>query len=160
MTISQAQAQTANVETAIEHMKQSVIGTWRLVSCERYAVSGTITQPLGDNPVGYVVYTEDDRVFVQLMRRGPRAFGGGDIFAGTANECWDALGYASYGGTYEFRDGRVVHRVELSVFPHWAGVELPRQMEWDGKRLILTTPPAMVNGVSQYSRLTWERVGH
>jgi hypothetical protein len=148
----------ANMDPNLANLKSAVIGTWRLVSAERHASDGSVARLLGDEPAGYIVYTEDNHVFVQLMQRGPRRFSGGAIFGGTSDECWKALGYAAYGGTYEFRDGMVVHQVELSPFPGLTGNELLRHMDWDGVRLVLTTLPRVVNGLPQFSRLTWERV--
>jgi hypothetical protein len=141
----------------VEHLSQVLIGTWKLLSWNNYASDGTVTHPLGVDAVGYLAYTSDGYVFVQMMRSGRADFNTGDSLGATVQEISRTLGFAAYGGTYEIRDDVVVHHVELSPFPNWPDGELTRRVEWDGDRLILTTPTRVVHGDSQFSRLTWER---
>jgi hypothetical protein len=141
-----------------EPLSQVLIGTWKLLSWDEYASDGTVTHPLGVDAVGYLAYTAEGYVFVQMMRSGRGHFSAGDALGVTVREISQTLGFAAYGGTYEIRDDVVVHHVELSPFPNWPDGELIRRVECDGDRLILTTPSRVVDGGSQFSRLTWERV--
>ena len=115
-------------------------------------------QTFGERPVGYVVYTTDRHVFVQIMLSAHPGSAVTDPFGGTSEDCWLALGYAAYAGTYELLDGRVVHHLEMCLFPPYVGVELTRTLEWDGDELVLTTQPRLAGGASHYSRLLWRRV--
>ena len=144
------------VHTASDRSIQPVIGTWRLVSWEAHA-DGTVTRPFGDNPIGYLTYTADGYVFVQIMRPGPRTLLGQSQLGATPEEIMRALGFGAYGGTYELQDGVVVHHVEVSVFPDWPGEDRRRALDWDGDRLVLTTLPSVGERASRFSRLTWER---
>jgi hypothetical protein len=65
--------------------------------------------------------------------------------------------YFAYCGTYELRDGEVVHRVELSLMPNWIGRELVRLVAFDGRRVSLSTQPTLVGGQQQIATLVWER---
>jgi Lipocalin-like domain len=68
-----------------------------------------------------------------------------------------ARDYFAYCGTYELRDGEVVHRVELSLMPNWIGRQLVRLVAFDGKRVSLSTQPTLVGGQQQIATLAWER---
>ena len=50
-----------------------LVGTWRLVSWEHQDGAGQITFPVGRDPQGYIIYTADGYVSVQMMtaRRQP-----------------------------------------------------------------------------------------
>jgi hypothetical protein len=101
---------------------------------ESHAADGSVGQPFGDHPIGYLVYTADGHVFVQIMPPERRSSGGADVFSGTAEKCFTALGYAAYAGTFELSETIVVHHVEMSLYPSHKGTELIRQMHWDGDR--------------------------
>ena len=153
MSMSSTRSRDPLQETTIDHEMSDVIGTWRLVSSETHASDGVVRQP-----VGYVVYTADGHVFVQIMPSARSSSAVADPFGGTSEDCWLALGYAAYAGTYELLEGRVVHHLEMCLFPPYVGVELTRTLEWDGDELVLTTQPRSVRGASRYSRLVWQRV--
>lgn len=145
-------------QVGTEHVSRTLLGTWRLVSWESHASDGTVTRPFGDNVIGYLAYTADGYVFVQMMRPGRGNFTGDEVLGGTVQEISQSLGFAAYGGTYEIRDSIVVHHVELSPFPNWPDGELPRRVDWNGDRLVLTTLPTLADGGAREGRLTWERV--
>ena len=64
----------------------------------------------------------------------------------------------SYCGRYEFRGDRIIHRVELSLFPTWAGGDQERLVELVGNRLTLSTRLMLLEGIQQTAHLIWERV--
>ena len=68
------------------HPEQALLGTWRLVSWAAEAPDGTVTYPLAEQAVGYLVYTADGRMFAQLIRPGRPGFASGDMLRGTAEE--------------------------------------------------------------------------
>jgi hypothetical protein len=120
-----------------------LIGTWRLVSWEnRSVVDGEVSYPLGKDAVGYIMYGQDGYMSVAIMRPDRAKFAAEDLFGGGAEERAQAAGtYVSYCGRYEFRGDTVIHRIELSLFPNWIGVEQERLVEVTGNRLILSTRP-------------------
>lgn len=136
-----------------------LVGTWRLVSWENSGADGLISRPLGEEAIGYITYTRDGYVFVAIMRPGRAKFAAEDLFGGSAEEyARDAGTYVSYCGRYEFRGDSVVHRVELSLFPNWVGVEQERLVDLSGDRLTLSTRPMLLGGTRRTARLVWERV--
>jgi Lipocalin-like domain len=137
----------------------ALVGAWRLVSWENRAVDGQITYPMGADARGYLLYTADGRFSVMISRAGRAGFTGGDLLGGTSEEKARALeGFVAYGGRYTFHGDRVVHHVELSLFPNWVGTEQERWVELAGDRLTLSATPLLLAGKQQVPRLVWERV--
>jgi hypothetical protein len=64
----------------------------------------------------------------------------------------------AYGGRYSFHGDRVIHHVELSLFPNWVGTDQQRWVELAGDRLTLSASPLLLAGTQQVPRLVWERV--
>lgn len=136
-----------------------LIGTWRLVSWENQSVDdGQVSYPLGKGAVGYIMYNPDGYMFVAIMDPNRPKFVAGDLLSGSQQEKAQAAGtYVSYCGRYEFLGDTVVHHVELSLFPNWAGVEQERLVEVTGNRLTLSTRPMLLGGIQQSAHLIWER---
>jgi hypothetical protein len=135
-----------------------LVGTWRLVSWENRSVDGQISYPLGEDAVGYIMYNEHGYMFVAIMRPDRATFPTGDLLSGSTEEKAQAAStYVSYCGRYEFRGDTVIHRVELSLFPNWVGVDQERLVEVTGDRLTLSTRPILLGGIQRTTHLVWER---
>ena len=135
-----------------------LVGTWRLVSFEMRDEQGRVTHPLGRDAVGFITYAPDGHMAVQFGRADRARLAVGDWAGATPAEIAAAArDYLAYCGTYELRDGEVVHRVELSLMPNWIGAELVRLVAFDGERVSLSTPPTLVGGRQQIATLVWER---
>lgn len=136
-----------------------LLGTWRLVELVSKGADGDVVYPFGRDPVGYITYTIDGRMSVSIMSADRAPFASEDIAGGTtAEKATIAETYLSYCGTYKIRGNTAVHHVEVSAYPNWIGVDQHRTFEFDGDRLLLTTPPWLRNGVRRTSHLSWERV--
>ena len=137
-----------------------LVGTWRLVSWENRGVGdGGVSHPLGEDAVGYIMYSPDGHMSVAISRPDRARFAAGDLLGGSAEERAQAAEtYVSYCGRYEFRGETVVHFVELSLFPDWVGAEQERLVEVSGDRLVLGTRPMVLGGVQRTAHLIWERV--
>jgi hypothetical protein len=141
------------------HAHGALVGAWRLVSWENQAADGQVTYPMGPDPNGYVIYAADGRFSITISRRGRAGFAAGDLLSGTAEEKARAMeGFVAYAGRYSFDGDRVVHHVELSLFPNWVGSDQQRWVELAGDRLILSASPLLLAGKQQVPRLVWERV--
>ena len=138
-------------------MQPSVVGTWRLELWETRTADGDVRHPLGRDAVGYLTYTPDGYVFVAMMRAGRPPYETSDLLGGTTAERAEAAaGYVTYCGRYALRDGRVIHRIELSLFPNWVGLDQVRFAELDGDTLTITTAPIAIRGTTT-NRLVWRR---
>jgi len=86
-------------------------------------------------------------------------FVGGDLMSGTPEEEAQAEEtYLSYCGRYELQEDKVIHHIELSLFPNWVGADQERLVELRGNRLTLSTHPLLIKGKQQTAHLIWEHV--
>jgi hypothetical protein len=139
--------------------RDALVGAWRLVSWENQAADGQVTYPMGTDAIGYVLYAADGRFSVTISRRVRAGFAAGDLLSGTTEEKARALeGFVAYAGRYSFYGDRVIHHVELSLFPNWVGSDQERWVELAGDRLTLSASPLLLAGKQQIPRLVWERV--
>jgi lipocalin-like protein len=137
----------------------ALVGAWRLLSWENRAADGQITYPMGADALGYLLYTADGRFSVTISRRGRAGFAAGDLLSGTTEEQARAVeGFVAYAGRYSFHGDRVIHHVELSLFPNWVGSDQERWVELAEDRLTLSASPLLLAGRQQIPRLLWERV--
>jgi lipocalin-like protein len=137
----------------------ALVGAWRLVAWENRAADGQVTYPMGTDALGYLLYTADGRYSVTISRRGRAGFAAGDLLRATSEEQARAVeGFVAYAGRYRFHGDRVIHHVELSLFPNWVGSDQERWVELAGDRLTLSASPLLLAGKQQVPRLVWERV--
>lgn len=71
-----------------------------------------------------------------------------------------AESYVSYCGRYSLGKGSVTHHIEASLYPNWVGTDQKRFIEFDGEKLLLSTPSFLIYEKEQRAYLIWERVGH
>jgi hypothetical protein len=139
--------------------RDALVGAWRLVSWENQAADGQVTYPMGTDPIGYVIYAADGRFSITISRRDRVGFAADDLLGGTTEEKARAVeGFVAYAGRYSFHGDRVIHHVELSLFPNWVGSDQQRWVELAADRLTLSASPLLLAGKQQVPRLVWERV--
>jgi hypothetical protein len=98
-------------------------------------------------------------MFVAILGPNRLKFAANDLLSGTPEEEAQAEEtYVSYCGQYDFDGDKVVHHVELSLFPNWVGADQERLVELAGNRLTLSTPPILLRGIQQTAHLIWECV--
>ncbi len=138
-----------------------LVGTWRLSSYSAATPDGVTTHPFGMFAQGRLIYEANGRMAVQIARPGQSPFVSGDPRAPTDAEARAAYDrYLAYYGTYSVDpvQATVVHHVEVSLTPDWAGGDQVRYFKLEGHRLTLTTPPALFGGVKLVATLVWERL--
>lgn len=137
------------------------VGAWRLLSFEVRTSSGEVSYPLGRDAVGLLLYDPQGHMAVSVMRAGRAHFKTGEIWeiwAGNSEEKLAAFeSYNSYSGRYEVKDDKVIHHVELSLFPNWIGESQERYFEFAGDRLTLSTPDTTADGMERTWIAIWER---
>lgn len=140
-------------------MGASLEGTWKLVAWRRIAHDGTVTYPLGPDATGLLVYTPDGHMAVQITGAGRAALSTTDEFGGPAEQRADAYSTClAYAGTYEVQGDNVVHRLDVSLFPNWAGTAQTRPFTCDDSTLVLLVPPADGPEGPIVNELSWARV--
>jgi hypothetical protein len=107
-----------------------LVGAWNLIDWRHRDA-----HPLGADAVGRLIYSGDGFMAAFLAR---------------ADGWSDALAYS---GTWQLRGGEeVVHQVSVSTRESFVGRELVRSVSWEGRDLVLTTPPPV-------NVLRWRREG-
>src|SRR5215470_18495148 len=136
------------------------VGAWRLLSFEARTSSGEVSYPLGRDAVGLLLYGRDGYMAVTVMRVDRAHFKSTNIWEAASPEeklaAFDS--YSSYCGRYEVQNDKIIHHIELSLFPNWSGQGQERYFEFAGDRLTLRTPPTTVGGVEQTAIAIWQRV--
>jgi hypothetical protein len=150
-----------NDVTPARPLHEQLVGAWELVSYEARCDGDEPTvHPLGDDASGYVMYTPDGHVSVQIMRPGRPPYQVPGPGEGTVTELAEAAGgYLAYSGSYHVVDNSiVVHEIDVSLLPNWVGESLRRKVTLAGRRLELTTiTPILIDGRSHTAVLTWNR---
>jgi hypothetical protein len=156
-----AQGKEILMSSSAQAQSAGLLGTWRLVSYEGRDSSGKVQYPLGEHVTGLLVYDATGNVSAHIMRTDRPLFAEQDSRRGTDSEVRAAFeGHVSYFGTYviDRQKQTVTHRVIGASFPNWIGSEQLRYYRFEGPRLLLSTPPIIVNGQSLEFVLIWERL--
>jgi hypothetical protein len=125
------------------------IGTWKLVECIETDQQGNIRYPWGKDAIGYIIYTIERIMAVQIMRtqRGP--------FLPSASAQMLLDDYNAYFGTFEIdeKNSTVIHHVQGHLNPSMVGKKNIREYQFEHDKLHLTT---VGNGPTK--KLTWQKI--
>jgi hypothetical protein len=136
----------------------SLIGTWALVAWYNEEADGTRHYPLGPDATGYISYTADGFVFVQMSAAGRAPYAVNDPFGGSLEEDSAAIkSQITYSGTYEITGDQVVHRVTQASCPNWVGSAQVRNVEFIGDRRRLRAEGAVFQGRQVTAYVDWKR---
>ena len=137
--------------------KDAFIGTWRLLNAESITDAGEIGYLFGKAASGFLIYTHDGHMAVNIMLADRTNFASADLASGSPDEKLTAFDtYFSYAGTYEVQADRVIHYVEFSLFPNWCGSGQVRSFQFEGDQLILSSR-VILAGEETTAQLTWQR---
>lgn len=148
--------------TSQSSLREALIGAWQLVSCiETDVNTDKPFLPMGEHPIGLILYTADGYMSAQLSSAGRPNFASEDMYGG-ANAEYVAEGstYLAYSGPYRVDEAArtVEHEMAVSLFPNWQGQRQLRIAELQDDRLILSTAtPSVFAGTLKYARITWRR---
>lgn len=126
----------------MSELKNKILGTWKLVSYYRLDEDGEKVYPLGTDPSGFLMYTEDGYMSAQLMKQDRPDYTLEGLHNGTREEMAEAAhGYHAYAGKYEIdeEDGSVYHHNEVSLIPNRLGDIQDRQIEFQGDMITITS---------------------
>jgi Lipocalin-like domain len=134
-------------------------GAWRLLSLEARTSTGDVSYPYGKDAAGYLLYAREGYMSVSVMQARRASFASPDGLQAPAEEKVAAFDtYSSYSGRYEVRGQKVIHQIEISLFPNWIGTEQERYFEFSEDRLTLSAPPMQIGGVELKLVAIWQRL--
>ena len=133
-----------------------LVGSWQLVSASSVSRSGERNEtPYGIAPVGILIYASNRRVTSLISYGGRKPLS----MKATPEEQVEAFNtFLAYTGRYSVDGDKIIHHIEISSVQNYVGKDLVRTMKLDANRLILNTPPTMVNGKFQSIELSWQRL--
>jgi lipocalin-like protein len=125
--------------------------------------SGAVFHPWGTDVRGRLTYDAAGHVALQITKGARERFASDDLEAGRPDEvqrAWD--GYHAWFGrfTVSADERSVVHHIEASLFPNWAGVDQARLVSLDGDGLVLRSEPMPYGGEPVAFLTRWVRSPH
>lgn len=144
----------------METLRERLIGAWKLVSYEIRGSDGSMTQPMGRDAKGVIMYTLDGYVSANLMVPGRPAFsGGGSASATPAELSAAAAGYFAYAGRFEVDEAGllVLHHIDVCLTPNLVGSSQRRHVTLEGPRLTLRADPVPSGDSMVTTFIIWER---
>ena len=136
-----------------------LVGTWRLVSASSTTLGGERSEtPYGLNPVGFLTYTGDGRVTALISYGGRKPISGRSGTFALEEQAEAFKTFLAYAGHYTLNGDTVIHHIEISSIQNYVDKELVRSVKFEGERIILVTPPTLVNGKVQTVELIWQRL--
>ncbi len=145
---------------AMAQAKDSLVGTWKLVSVTAKMDNGEVNKEVyGRHPTGFITYTADGRMMAIISEDGRKPLSVADRRAAPDAEKAEAFAsFIAYAGTYTYTGDKVVHHVEISYLQNNVKTDLVRYVTLQGNRVTLRTPPQILDGVRQVHELVWERL--
>jgi hypothetical protein len=138
-------------------LKDQLIGTWTFVSSTGRLADGSPTW--GTRPTGSLIFTENGRFSVQIMRSDRAKFGSNNRMKGTPEEIKATVeGTISYFGTYIVDEAgkTVTYKIEGASFPNWNGTDQKRPIvSLTSDELKYSNPAPSIGGPT--TELTWKR---
>ena len=135
-------------------------GTWQLVLVDNVYPDGRRVQLYGPDPQGLLMFDEDGRYSLQILRAQRPRFASNDKAQGTAEEYQAAVqGSNAHFGRYVVDpNGRTItFRIEHASFPNWEGTEQKRAFVLSGDELKYTVP-VPTSGANALGEVVWKRV--
>lgn len=132
------------------------LGAWTLLSYELLMVSGIVEKPLGDRPLGRILYLDSGQMSAQVAASGLDPLANDDSRAATPEEAAHAWrNYVGYWGTFtvDAEAGVVIHTVEGAWFPNWVGQNQVRRYRFSGDMLTLEA-----DAPEWHATLVWRRI--
>jgi hypothetical protein len=132
------------------------IGAWTLISYELLLASGVVEKPMGDHPLGRILYLDNGQMSAQVAASGVDPLANADPREATAEEAGRAWrNYVGYWGTFtvDAEAGVVIHAVEGAWFPNWSGQRQARQYRFSGNTLTLEA-----DSPAWHAKLIWRRI--
>ncbi|MDR2355014.1 MAG: lipocalin-like domain-containing protein [Clostridiales Family XIII bacterium] len=139
-------------------------GTWKLDSFTGTDADGESIDMMGPGATGFISYSDDGWVSVQIAGADRPRYDIPDVAGGTdAQTLAAARSLFAYAGTFavDEENGIVYHSLQFSLIPNWIGSRQKRRITKESENvLVLTADPARMGplGKKRRSRLRWIRL--
>jgi Lipocalin-like domain len=145
---------------ATAQCKDSVVGTWKLVSVTAKTGKGDVDKSiLGQNPSGLLTYTADGRMMAIISDDGRKPLSIADRVAAPAEERAQAYStFMAYAGRYIFTCDKVVTHVEVASLQNSVSTDQTRFVTLQGNRMFVRNTPMLRAGVMVNIESVWDRL--
>jgi len=140
-------------------------GTWKLDRFTAADDDGVTIDVMGPGAIGFICYSGDGWVSVQILKPDRMRYDIPDVEGGTAEQTLSAArGLFTYAGRYtvDEENAIVYHHLEFSLIPNWIGSTQKRYIEKESEYvLVLSADPVRIgsDGKKRRSKLRWIRLG-
>ena len=141
-------------------IRESLIGTWRLVSYQAKDAQGKISNPLGRNLLGLLCYTNDGFMSMQIMREDRSGHSSSGLHISPLEEMAAAGAvYVDYAWPFSVDEAAttVTHHVQLSSSPTWVGTDQTRTVALRAGRLYLEGGFVKISGTLRAPQTIWNK---
>jgi Lipocalin-like domain len=140
-----------------KELGKQLVGTWEFVSSTSQGEGGSSLW--GDKPKSLLVFTDNGRYSLTILRSDVPKFASNNRLKGTAEENKAAVqGVTTHFGRYSVNeaDKTLTLRIEGSAYPNMIGTEQKRPFSISENELRYTNPAPSSGGVP--SQLVWRRL--
>ena len=144
----------------VSKARERFVGVWTLESFTERSDADERSAPLGEKPLGFLIYTSDGFVSAQLMRAKRELFKADPWEAGASSDAVDLTkDYIAYCGRYEIdeKSSEVIHMPVVALLPNLIHQEQHRSFTFEEDTLTLVTSRGRLNGSVVTSTLLWRR---
>jgi len=138
-------------------------GTWKLESFTAEDEDGDIIDVMGAGATGFICYSDDGWVSVQIIKKDRQRYDIPDVEGGSDEQTLSAArGIFAYAGKYtvDEENAMVFHHLEFCLIPNWIGSSQKRYITKESEDvLVLSADPVRIGagGKKRKSRLRWVR---
>ena len=136
-------------------------GTWMLDSFTAADEDGEVIDIMGAGATGFICYSDDGWMSVQIVTPGRMRYDIPDVEGGTVEQTLSAArGLFAYAGKYtvDEENAIVYHHLQFSLIPNWIGSKQKRYITRESDNvLVLSADPVRMGpgGKKRKSRLRW-----
>lgn len=143
-------------------LKEKLLGTWKLASFTATDEDGATIHVMGEGATGFICYSQDGWMSVEILRAGRPRYDIPDTELGTDEQTLAAArGMFAYAGRFVVDEENqiVYHELEFSLIPNFIGSRQKRYVQFEdgGSTLILTADPVRIgrDGKRRRTALRW-----
>lgn len=161
LTTLSLHAQQPNKAIANKLSQRDLVGIWALVSVDNIYPDSTRVHPYGEGPKGLLVFDEQGRYAIQILKAvRPK------VVSGDKNKCtpeeYVALvqGSNAHFGQYTVDQAAntITFHIEHASFPNWEGTQQQRSCTYTGRELKYVVTQTTQGGVSVVAEVAWRRL--
>jgi hypothetical protein len=145
-------------------LKDELLGTWKLAAFTGTDEDGVTVHIMGEGANGFICYSQDGWVSVEILRADRPRYDVPDTELGTDEQTLAAArGMFAYAGRFTTdEENRIVyHNLEFSLIPNWIGSRQKRYVSFEdnGNTLVLSADPVRIgrDGKRRRTCLRWVR---